>query len=484
MAEWPPRQQDSSPDPSAVIDFRDADPLFARCEHAKKPAVLAPDPANYGFQCPIPARHHGELPSVAVAPLVCAGVTTGLLGLVNLGKRTWSADEIDALEAIACLFAQLQARIGAENKLKYLADHDELTGVHNRRALIAELGDRLRPGRPGPVAVLYIDLDRLKSVNDYLGHSAGDLFIRVFAQRLSARVGSLGMIARIGGDEFVLAPSQPMSPDDATSFARRVQSMMGNRVLIRGELITRTVSIGVAVGLPGHDNCAELLRRGDQAVLSAKRAGGNRIAAFTDTMLVTSAFRNDVEFGLQGVVDSDSLLVNYLPEVDMRTGDIVAAEALVRWRHPTHGLLMPDSFVGIAESLNLAEELSRRVMRTAFAEFSRWRSRGAGQSVMLRLNVSPAQLVADGFVRSVVSMIGEFGVDASSVCFEITERAIVLDIEATRQTLAELKDAGFQIGIDDFGTGYAVLSHLKTLPIDMLKIDKGFVRELGTNAGD
>ena len=166
------------------------------------------------------------------------------------------------------------------------------------------------------------------------------------------------------------------------------------------------------------------------------------------------------------------------------TGAILGAEALVRWRHPTRGLLLPDSFIGVAESTNLAGELGRWVMRSACAEFSRWRSHGVGQNATLRINVSPGQLVIPDFVRTVADIIDEFGINADSVCLEITERAVVRDIETTRRTLAELKEVGVQIAIDDFGTGYAVLSHLKSLPVDTLKIDTGFVRNLGANPED
>jgi diguanylate cyclase len=173
-----------------------------------------------------------------------------------------------------------------------------------------------------------------------------------------------------------------------------------------------------------------------------------------------------------------------MPEVDLRTGAILGVEALIRWRHPKRGMLLPDSFIGVAESTNLAGELGRWVMRRACAEFSRWRSHGVGRNVTLRINVSPRQLVIPRFVRSLADIIGEFGIDAESVCLEITERAVVRDIETTRRTLAELKEVGVQIAIDDFGTGYAVRSHLKSLPVDTLKIDTGFVRNLGANPAD
>ncbi|WP_415822708.1 putative bifunctional diguanylate cyclase/phosphodiesterase, partial [Mycobacterium senriense] len=339
-------------------------------------------------------------------------------------------------------------------------------------------------GSPGPVAVFYLDLDRLKPINDYLGHTAGDWFIRMFAQRLEECAGSQGMIARLGGDEFVVIPHQPMSSDDAEAFAGRLSAMLRDRLTIGGHVISRTVSIGLAVGTPGTDNCADLLRRADEAVLTAKRAGGNQTAVSTDDMSLKRAFRNDIELHLQGDIESEGLLLHYLPEVDLWTGAIVGAEALVRWRHPVWGLLLPDAFIGVAESTNLAAELGRWVMRSACAEFSGWRANGVGQGAMLRINVSPIQLISGNFVESVADTIGEFGIDAESVCLEITERAVVHDIETTRKTLTELKKVGVQIAIDDFGTGYAVLSHLKSLPVDMLKIDAGFVRDVGTDAGD
>src|SRR5271156_2036978 len=249
-------------------------------------------------------------------------------------------------------------------------------------------------------------------------------------------------------------------------------------------MITSSVSIGMALGRPGRDNAADVLRRADEAALTSKREGGNQVAVYTNVISRNIVFRSDIELHLQAGIDGDALLLNYQPEVDLLTGAILGAEALVRWRHPTRGLLLPDSFIGVAESTNLAGELGRWVMRSACAEFSRWRANGVGRSAVLRINVSPVQLITRGFVGSVADTIEEFGIDAGSVCLEITERAVVHDIETTRKTLSQLKEVGVQIAIDDFGTGYAVLSHLKSLPVDMLKIDTGFVRDLGTNPGD
>jgi diguanylate cyclase len=483
VAEWPPRPHRADPDPLAVAYFTSANPVFRMCESLKQPTVMEAKLPYYGYLSPAQEARMISSPSVAVAPLLSGGVTTGLLGFGKFRSNKWKPDEISMLEAIASLFAQLQARIAAEDKLRHLADHDDLTGLRNRRALVAHLSDRLAAGRTGPVAILYIDLDRLKAINDCLGHSAGDWFIKLFADRLRACSGSRSMVARLGGDEFVVVPDHAMAIDSVLSLANRLLPMVCDRVVISGHTVTRTVSIGVAVGVPGRDDSADLLRRADEAVLAAKRGGGNQVVV-SDDLSLKRLFRNEIHLHLQGDLDSKALLLHYLPEVDLRTGTIVAAEALVRWRHPTRGLLLPDSFIGVAESINLGDELGRWVLRNACADFSGWRSRGIGQNAALRVNVSPLQLAGRGFVETVAETVEEFDIDAGSLCLEITERAVVHDIESTRRTLAELKEVGVQIAIDDFGTGYAVLSHLKSLPVDMLKIDAGFVRDLGTNAND
>jgi diguanylate cyclase (GGDEF)-like protein len=475
VAEWPPRRATVDPDPLRVVYFSDADPVFAQTEHLREPAILRSDPRG--------ANGSRGAATVAEVPLRSGDVTTGVLGFVKFGDRVWQQNELNTLTAIASLFAQVQARIAAEERLRYLADHDDLTGLHNRRALLRHLDDRLAAGRSGPVAVLFFDLDRLKAVNDYLGHTAGDWFIQILADRLHQGEDEK-FIARLGGDEFVVVPTAPMTAEAAESLAHRLQAILRERVSIDGEMLTRTISIGVAVGTPGVDTTSGLLSRADQAVMSAKGAGGNCISVFTERMSEEIALRNDIELHLQNVIDSGTLVLHYLPEVDIRTGDILATEALVRWQHPTRGLLSPDQFIGVAESINLAGELGRWVMRNACAEFARWRAAGVGKQIVLRVNVSPVQLVTEGFVESVAETMAEFGLERGSVCLEITESVVVQDIDTTRVTLVGLKEAGVQVAIDDFGTGYSVLSLLKSLPVDTLKIDKGFVQDLGSNPGD
>jgi diguanylate cyclase (GGDEF)-like protein len=492
VAIWPPRRDKSIPDPSAIAHFSSADPVLALCEHGKKLTIIRPETSDdivarwiaaaqerWGLDAP-----KFTSPSVVAAPLISGGVTTGQLTCVKFKKKKWRTEELNVIQTVASLLAQLQARITAEAKLRNLAEHDDLTGLHNRRALIAHLSERLAAGKPGPVPVLYLDLDRLKSINDYLGHTAGDWYLRTFAEQLRLRAGVKSMTARLGGDEFVVVPEGSMSIETAEKTGEELCAALRDRMALGGHMITRTVSVGVAVGTPGRDTTSDLLHRADEAVLSAKRAGGNSVAVSSDDMALQRLFRNDIELHLRGDIDNEALLLHYLPEVDLWTGAIVAVEALVRWRHPTWGLLLPESFIGVVESANLGNDLGRWVMRTAMAEFSRWRSRGVGQNTTLRINVSPAQLINRGFVSSVAETIDEFGLDGGSVCLEITERAVVRDMDTTRKTLHALKEVGVQIAIDDFGTGYAVLSHLKSLPVDILKIDTSFVRDLGTNSRD
>jgi diguanylate cyclase (GGDEF)-like protein len=484
IAEWPVRPFIPDPDPLGLVYFADADPVFALCEHQKEPVVLRPEPATDDYQRTIEEATNVPATSMACVPMLSGDITTGVLGFVKIGDREWTPEELNALKAIASLFAQLQARIVAEDQLRFLAEHDDLTGLNNRRALIAHLDQRLAAGQPGPVSALFLDLDRLKAINDYLGHTAGDWFIRVFSKRLREGAEGPNLIARLGGDEFVVVPVAPMSATEAETLANKLQATLRERVSIDGEMLTRTVSIGVALGVPGRDTTSDLLRRADQALLAAKSGGGNKIAVFSDDMSLKGEFRNDIELHLASAIENGALVLHYLPEVDMRTGEILAFEALVRWQHPTRGLLSPNAFIGVAESINFAGELGRWVMRAGCAEFRKWRSKGIGEDAVLRLNVSPVQLVTEGFVETVADIIDEFGLDGGSVCLEITESVVVQDIETTRITLAGLKEVGVQIAIDDFGTGYSVLSHLKSLPVDTLKIDKSFVRELGTNPGD
>ncbi len=484
VAEWPRRVDVPDPDPLRVVEFEHADSVFRALEFAVEPLIVRPGNDSADYQETI--RQGSGIPEVAMAcvPLVSRGESTGVLGFVKMGDRAWSQRELNVLKAISALFAQLQARVVAEEKLRYIALHDDLTGLANRRALLEYMEDRLHPDNPGPVATFFLDLDRLKALNDFLGHSAGDNFIRTLARRLKQNLEPGDMIARLGGDEFVIVPAAPMDAVAAELEATRIQQLIGRRVSVGQESVSRGVSVGVAVGIPGETSVSDVLRRADHALLSAKSGGGNGVAVFTDAMRAQFELQDDVELNLRSAVSDGSLVLHYQPEVDLRTGRIVALEALVRWQHPTRGLLPPGAFVSVAEATNLAGELGRWVIRSACSQFADWRRRGLAANVVIRINVSPVQLVSADFVERIEDILRLFGIDGSSVCLEITEHVVVQDLVRTRLTLRGLKRMGVQIAIDDFGTGYSSLSHLKALPVDAVKIDRGFVQRLGDSNDD
>jgi diguanylate cyclase (GGDEF)-like protein len=484
VAEWPLRPDKPDPDPLQVIYFADADPIFARAEHAKEPLVLRPAAANEDYQRTISEASGVPAISLASVPLLSGDVTTGTLGFIKFGDLQWNQNELNTLTVVASMFAQVQARLNVEDQLRYHAEHDDLTALPNRRTLLAHLDYRLIDGNPGPVPVLLFNLDRLKAINDFLGHSAGDQFIRDFATGTKDAMAGEGLIARVGGDEFVVVPPIAMDLDAAAKLAESLCARLTDHVTIGGEVLNRTVSIGVATGVPGRDTSVDLLRQADEALLSVKRTGGDSIGVFSGEMLTRRELRTDIELHLPGGIEADALTVVYLPEVDMRTGKVLAVEALVRWRHPTRGLLLPDAFVPVAESMNLAGELGKWVIRAACADLARWRAHGVGLDTLLRVNVSPAQLVAHDLVSTVERTMNEFGLDGSSIGLEITESTLIRDLDSTRVTLVELTEIGVDIAIDDFGTGYSGMGLLRTLPVGTLKIDRGFVRDLATSADD
>jgi diguanylate cyclase (GGDEF)-like protein len=267
VAAWPPRENLPDPDPLAVVYYADADPVFGLTENLKAPSVLRPEPANANYQRYIEETAGIPTHSLACVPLISGDVTTGTLGFVKFGDREWLPEELSALQTIATLFAALQARLVAEEQLHYLAEHDELTGLCNRNALVAHLDARLADGQPGPVSALYLDVDRLKVLVDHLEHDALDRFITAFTWFLREAVDIPAFIARVAGDEFCVVLAEPMDVDGAKTFAQRLQKRVHQQVVIDGQTLTRTVSIGVATGLPGRDSASELLRRVHRATL-------------------------------------------------------------------------------------------------------------------------------------------------------------------------------------------------------------------------
>ena len=485
VAEWPPRPDIPVPDPLGIIFFATADPTFASLEKLDSVLIVRPTGDSDEYQDRV--RQASGIPSVSLAtvPLMAGGTTSGTLGFIKYGDRAWESGEINALRAVAALLTQLQARVAAEERLRHLAYHDELTGLATRRALSDHLGERLVAGAAGPVAVIFIDVDRLKALNSFLGHAAGDQFLATLAHRMSNASPRNHLLARLGGDEFVAIMQGPVDEAEATAYADLLRRVANQPVQVGGEEISRAVSIGLSLGEPGVANVSELMNQADQAMLQAKSRGGNEIAVFTGDMRRQNEIRTDIELHLVTAIRGGSLILHYQPEVDMLTGEIIGVEALVRWPHPNLGLLPPGQFIDVIETTNLAGELGRWVLETGCRQLRQWHLKFPGGTPLgLSVNVTPAELITRDFVSTVAQTLADCGVEGEHLTLEITEQAIVRDTEQALATLRGLKEIGVKVAIDDFGTGYSSLAQLKSLPVDGLKIDRGFVQDLGTSADD
>lgn len=491
VAEWPPRVDVPEPDPLGVVYFKDAEPTFAASEHLSSVVIIRPgtfdaapiDDTEYQDRVRRASGVEGGV-SLAVVPLLGVERTIGILGFVKYGDREWSDAEINALRAVAGLLAQLQARVAAEERLRYLAYHDELTEVANRRSLIDHLTERLLPDQPGPVGLIFMDVDRLKALNSFFGHAAGDQYLQTLANRLRDRIDSSHLLARLGGDEFVLVMSGSVDEAGARAKAEKLRRIANEPILVGGEEVSRAVSIGVALGYPGVSTASELMDQADQAMLEAKSRGGNEIGLFSAQMRQANEIRTDIELHIGTAIRNGSLVLNYQPEVDLRDGRILGVEALVRWPHPTLGLLQPSAFIDVVEATNLAGELGRWVLGQACLQLREWQQRFPDHPLTMAVNISPAQLITLDFVATVSKILSDHQLDGHRLTLEITEQALVRDTDQALATLRGLQRIGVRVAIDDFGTGYSSFAQLKSLPVDTLKIDRGFIRELGANPDD
>jgi diguanylate cyclase (GGDEF)-like protein len=371
--------------------------------------------------------------------------------------------------------------VSAEEHRQHNALHDELTGLANRRHLIEHLRHRLSAGDDWPLAVVLLDLDRFKATNDTLGHAVGDRLLRQVASRLTATSRPQDLVARLGGDEFVVVPDGPTTHPEALSLAKRISERLGETLQLAGHHLSRTASIGVAVVEGGTVTAEELIALADVALRAAKSGGGNEIQVFDDRMRSSVKDRSDIEFELRDAIDTDAILVHYQPEFDLLTGDFLGVEALVRWSHPTRGLLDASAFIGVAEETNLVIDLGRKVLSQACRQMALWKPYWAGSSFVVRVNVSPAQLVSREIVDLVRFSLITNGLPGEALCLEVTEHAMMTNIETSLGILQELRSLGVGVAIDDFGTGFSSLAQLKRLPVTALKIDRAFVTDLDSD---
>ena len=364
-------------------------------------------------------------------------------------------------------------------ELERRAFTDELTGLANRARLLDHLSDLLAAS--ATPAVLFCDLDRFKVVNDSLGHGAGDELLRQLGNVLSeAMTADDTLVARIGGDEFVVVLGDA-DETRAVGAAREVLAVVNKMFPIRGRMVHAAVSIGVTVARPGVGigpgrTADDLLSEADTAAYRAKDLGRGRYVVHDESMRREAHHRFEVEAGLRRAIEENELEVHYQPVVALPGRGITGVEALVRWRAPDGGLRYPAEFLTIAQEVGLIDRIGQRVLHTAMAQGARLAA--GGRPVLVAVNVAASQVADPGFAGTVVDGIGRTGLAPENLLIELTESAILAYDEATLITLERLRAAGVKIGLDDFGTGFSSLSHLRTLPIDVVKIDRSFVADL------
>ncbi|HYT40004.1 MAG TPA: EAL domain-containing protein, partial [Acidimicrobiia bacterium] len=362
----------------------------------------------------------------------------------------------------------------SEESFRHQALHDPLTGLANRTLFRDRAGhavDRSGRGRTSH-AVLFIDIDSFKTINDSLGHAAGDAVLTELGSRLRAALRPADTAARLGGDEFAILV-EDATQADATHVAHRVLELFRRPVRVDGKELVLTASVGIAVSEPDQQ-VEELLRNADVAMYEAKRRGGNLHAVFATEMHVAARRRFDLEADLRRALDTSGLFLEYQPVVSLPSGAVVGNEALVRWCHPERGLIGPAEFIPVAEDSRLIRPLGRWVLNAACRQAQQWVA-GRPEPLWLSVNVSPRQLEDDSFVADVEGVLCESGFDAALLVLEITESLFIRDVATSIARLRQLKALGVRLAMDDFGTGYSSLSYLRDLPLDILKIDRSFV---------
>lgn len=372
----------------------------------------------------------------------------------------------------------------AEWQMNHMAHHDELTGLPNRRLfeqqLVKAISDQQQDGQSA--AVLFLDIDRFKLVNDSQGHDVGDLLLRSVADRLREAVKHAGIVARLGGDEFSVLLTGGISRDEAQAIAARINRELDIPFSLRGKDVHITASIGIALFPEDGDSLISLMKNADTAMYSAKENGKNTYN-FYDLSMNDSLFeRVQLENELRKALDRGEFFLVYQPQVELATGKVVGVEALIRWQHSSKGLISPAEFIPLAEETGMIVPIGEWALRTACTLARRWSQSEVGP-LRMSVNLSSRQFVSPDFAESVERVVRETGMSPELLDLEITE-SMTMDVNRSIETLRQLKTLGVSISIDDFGTGYSSLSYLKSFPVDRLKIDQSFVRQMHSETKD
>ena len=380
---------------------------------------------------------------------------------------------------IAGSLADITERKQAEQQLLHNALHDALTGLPNRALFMDRLKDVIKQAKRDKqrsFAVLFLDLDRFKNLNDSLGHTLGDTFLKTVASRRKRHLRSGYTVARLGGDEFAVLLDEVTDADDAMRVANRIQEALKKPITLKGYVLFTTASIGIAVADGSGDEPEDLLRDADTAMYRAKVKGRGRCQVFDAEMHDSAMALLNLEMGLRQAIEGGQFELHYQPIVSLKTGVTSGVEALLRWSHPRHGLTLPDSFMSVLEDTGLIKPIGWSMLRKACEQILMWDSVFPGHPPFtLSMNFSASQIAQDDFVEQLNNILKETGLDASRLHVEITENVIMQDVDFAAAVLARLRELNVQIHIDDFGTGYSSLSALHHFPIDVLKIDRLFM---------
>jgi diguanylate cyclase (GGDEF)-like protein/PAS domain S-box-containing protein len=374
--------------------------------------------------------------------------------------------------------------------LDHLAHHDQLTGLPNRLYLAAHLPGAIEQAKKEgrALAVLFLDLDRFKHINDSRGHEVGDKLLKTVAQRIRSTVRAEDAVVRMGGDEFVVMLKDVKDTGQVNETAERINEALCAPMVLDGRTVVTTASIGVALFPRDGADMGELLRQSDTAMYQAKDRGRNNFQLFSPGMDRQIKERMAVESSLRTALSSGQLGVHYQPIVDIRTHRVVALEALLRWKHPNHGYVNPERFMGVAEETGLIVPVGDFVLQRVLEDARSWRQAG-GQLVPVSFNVSAVQLERSRLAADIERLTGQYGLEPSILQVELTESAVferrgTRGGDASQDAVAALRELGVRIAIDDFGVGYSSLSYLKRWRVDALKIDRSFVRDLVTDPSD
>lgn len=370
----------------------------------------------------------------------------------------------------------------AESQLLEQARTDELTGLPNRRFLLERLGRELERAKrePWKVGLLYIDLDGFKLVNDSLGHGVGDLLLRAVANRLKSRVRSTDTLARVGGDEFTVILTGIESEEDATVAANGLIQSLVRPFVIEGNEMTVGASIGISTRISSGMEDPDMLKQADSAMYAAKKRGKNRAVHFSPELGMMARERLTIESELRGAIGRGEIFVEYQPEFNAATGSLIRFEALARWKHPHLGTIPPDTFIPVAEDSGLIYGLGEFVLERACRDCLEWQRISAGP-IQVAVNISALQFNSEMMVQEIASVLRRTGLPADLLQLELTESVMIGSLTHSAEKMMQLRALGVTLAIDDFGTGYSCLGYLPGLPFSAMKIDRTFVRNVGTS---